>query len=169
MPFVVSWPDGITHSFETDETISTVDIMATFADLAGFSLPENAAEDSYSFLPVLLQDDYDKPLREATVLHSIDGRFAIVKDQWKLIVWPGSGGWSYPNTEEDLQGLPLFQLYNLERDPSEQNNLIHLHPEKAEELRTLLETYINNGRSTPGEPQHNDGLEKWEQLKWMEF
>ncbi len=169
VPFIVSWPDGITNSFETDETISTVDFMATFADLAGASLPDNAAEDSYSFLPVLLQTDYDKPLREATVLHSIDGRFAIVKDEWKLILWPGSGGWSSPNTEEDLQGLPPFQLYNLDIDPSEQDNLYHSQPEKVEELKSLLENYINNGRSTPGEPQSNDGPERWEQLEWMDY
>ncbi|TVQ01607.1 MAG: arylsulfatase [Balneolaceae bacterium] len=169
VPFVVSWPDGIPNSFETDETISTADFMATFADLVGTSLPDNAGEDSYSFLPVLLQQEYEKPLREATVLHSIDGRFAIVKDEWKLIFWPGSGGWSSPRTEEELQGLPSFQLYNLEKDPSEKLNLVYLYPDKVKELKSLLEKYINEGRSTPGAPQANDGPERWEQLDWMDL
>lgn len=169
VPFVVSWPDGISRSFETDETISTVDFMATFADMVGVTLPDESGEDSYSFLPVLKQEDYETPLREATVLHSINGRFAIIKEEWKLILWPGSGGWSSPRTEEELQGLPLFQLYNLEKDPAEQANLVNLYPKKVKELKSLLEKYINEGRSTPGVPQKNDGPEKWEQLEWMDF
>ncbi|SHG56724.1 Arylsulfatase A [Fodinibius roseus] len=169
VPFLVSWPDGIEGSFASNETISTADFMATFADLTGTNLPDNAAEDSYSFLPVLKQLAYGKPLREATVLHSIDGRFAIMKEEWKLILWPGSGGWSYPNTEEDLRGLPSFQLYNLEKDPAEKFNLVHIYPDKVKELKSLLEIYIDEGRSTPGIPQTNEGPERWEQLDWMEL
>jgi arylsulfatase A len=169
VPFVVSWPDEIEQGFTSGETISTVDFMATFAEIGGGSLPANAGEDSYSFLPVLLQEDYDTPLREATVLHSIEGRFAIIKDEWKLILWPGSGGWSYPRTEEELQGLPVFQLYNLDKDPSEKFNLVHLYPEKVKELKSLLEQYIEEGRSTPGESQRNDGPTKWPQLEWMDL
>lgn len=169
VPFVVNWPDGIEPGLSSDETISTVDLMATFAELTGVSLPDNAGEDSYSFLPVLMQQDYEKPLREATVFHSLDGRFAIKKGDWKLILWPGSGGWSYPNTEEELRRLPPFQLYNLKEDPSEEKNLVHLYPEKVKELKNLLEKYVRSGRSTPGEPQQNDGPERWAELDWMDF
>jgi len=169
VPFVVSWPDGIESGLTSDETISTVDLMATFSDLTGSSLPEDAGEDSYSFLPVLMQKEYEKPLREATVFHSLAGRFAIKKGNWKLILWPGSGGWSLPNTEEELRRLPLFQLYNLEKDPSEQTNLVHLYPDKVNELKALLQEYILSGRSTPGEPQENDGPKRWTELDWMDF
>lgn len=169
VPFVVNWPDGIDGGLTSDETISTVDLLATFADLTGGSLPDDAGEDSYSFLPVLMQKEYEKPLREATVFHSLAGRFAIRKGDWKLILWPGSGGWSYPNTGEELRRLPLFQLYNLEQDPSEENNLVHLYPDKVHELKALLEEYIRSGRSTPGEPQENDGPERWAELDWMDF
>jgi arylsulfatase A len=169
VPFLVSWPDGITGTFDSNETISTVDFIATFTDIVGTSLPNNAGEDSYSFLPVLMQEDYDTPIREATVLHSIEGRFAIIKDEWKLILWPGSGGWSSPGTEEELQGLPLFQLYNLEKDPSEKFNLVYLYPEKVKELKSLLEKYIDEGRSTPGVSQQNDGPARWPQLEWMDL
>lgn len=169
IPFIVSWPDGINPRLETDETISTVDLMATFADLTGVSLPDDAGEDSYSFLPVLMQQEYEKPLREATVFHSLDGRFAIKKDDWKLILWPGSGGWSYPNTEEELRRLPLFQLYNLKEDPSEERNLVHLYPEKVNELKKLLEKYVRNGRSTTGESLENDGPERWAELDWLDY
>lgn len=167
VPFIVSWPDKITNGFISNETISTVDVMATAADLVGARLPDDAGEDSYSLLPVLMQQQYSKPLREATVFHSIAGRFAIRKGAWKLILWPGSGGWSYPRTEDELRGLPSFQLYNLEVDPVEEKNLVYLYPEKVKELKSLLEQYIRQGRSTSGRPQENDGPERWSELDWM--
>jgi len=83
--------------------------MATVADILDFSIPDDAAEDSYSFLPVLTGENYKKPIREATVHHSISGRFAIRQGDWKLILWPGSGGWSYPRDNEITEDMHRFQ------------------------------------------------------------
>jgi hypothetical protein len=46
--------------------------------------------------------------------------------------------------------LPRFQLYDLERDPAEQINLIAAQPEVVQRLGRLLRGYITEGRSTPG-------------------
>ncbi|MBT4411080.1 MAG: hypothetical protein HOC82_14670, partial [Bacteroidetes bacterium] len=50
-----------------------------------------------------------------------------------------------------------MQLYNLENDIVEQNNLYNTYPDKVFELTTLLEKYVYDGRSTPGLPQNNTG------------
>ncbi len=168
VPFIVSWSDRVKEAFETDEIICTTDFMATAAEIAGTPLPDHAGEDSYSFLPVLLREDYQQPLREATVHHSIEGRFAIRQGDWKLILWPGSGGWSFPRTPEELQDLPSMQLYNLSKDPSEKKNIVREHPEKVQALKALLRKYVVEGRSTPGPSQKNDGPESWAQLNWMD-
>lgn len=168
VPFIVSWRDRIKKSFTTNEIICSTDFMASAAEIAGLTLPENAGEDSYSFLPIISQRKYRQPLREATVHHSIDGRFAIRRGDWKLIVWPGSGGWSFPRTQEDLRDLPDMQLFNLAEDPFERENVVQERPEKVKELRSLLIKYIKNGRSTPGELQKNDGEQGWEELSWMD-
>jgi arylsulfatase A-like enzyme len=141
--------------------------MATLADLVDYELPDQAGEDSFSFLPLLTGAKESTPIREATVHHSIDGSFAIRKEEWKLILCPGSGGWSFPRTPEELEGLPSMQLYNLETDPGEEQNLIGSHPVKVQEMKSLLSAYVNNGWSTPGAPQKNDGMETWKQLHWM--
>lgn len=167
VPFIVSWPDRIASS-RSHEVICTTDFMATAAELLEVNLPENAGEDSYSFLPVLTGKNYPQPLREATVHHSIDGRFAIRQGVWKLILWPGSGGWSFPRVQEDLQALPSMQLYRLDEDPAEQHNLLEQYPEKVTELKALLSRYIEEGRSTPGKPQKNDGSQQWAELDWMD-
>lgn len=168
VPFIVSWPNKINSSSHSDEILCTTDFMATAAELVGYQLPANAAEDSYSFLSVLTGTELQAPLREATIHHSIDGRFAIRQGDWKLILWPGSGGWTQPRTPEELSGLPPMQLYNLKLDPSESENVIVAHSGRAQEMKTLLSQYVINGRSTAGPTQQNDGAERWDELEWME-
>ena len=167
VPFIARWPNKIREGSRSEEVICTTDFMATAAEILGVELGQDTAEDSYSLLPVLTGRDHAKPLREATVHHSSNGRFAIRKGDWKLILWPGSGGWAFPSTQEEMEGLPRFQLYNLRRDPGEKNNLIGRYPQRAEELRALLTKYVLEGRSTPGDPQQNDGPPYWAELDWM--
>jgi arylsulfatase A-like enzyme len=132
------------------------DLMATLADLLSIPLPANAAEDSFSILPVLLGKD-SSPVHEAVVHHSIDGRFAIRQGRWKLALCSGSGGWGSPkDAAAREQGLPDHQLYDLVADPGETRNLYLEHPEVAEALKALLQRWIADGRSTPGPRQAND-------------
>ena len=63
--------------------------------------------------------------------------------------------------------LPKIQLYDLNKDPGEQNNLQDQLPEKVVELQELLTTQILNGRSTPGTNQQNEGGPHWKQLWWI--
>jgi len=131
--------------------------MATFAAILNYNLKDNEAEDSYNLLPAILNPGYKKVIREATVHHSIDGSFAIRKGDLKLLLAPGSGGWSYPRPGKEDKGLPPVQLYNIKEDPSEKVNLQDRYPEIVNELRNLLLKYIKEGRSTPGAIQKNDG------------
>ncbi len=163
----MSWPEKVKSGLKSNEIICTTDLMATLADILDFPLPDDAAEDSYSFLPVLTGEDYKTPIREATVHHSLDGRFAIRQGDWKLILWPGSGGWSYPTNKEITADMPGFQLYNLKEDPSEEKNLVSENPEKTSELKELLTQYIEKGRSTPGKAQQNEGMDAWTEINWM--
>ncbi len=167
VPFVLKWAGKVKEGTKSDELICTTDLMATLADLLDFNLPDNAAEDSYSFLPVIRGESYNDPVREALVHHSIDGRFAIRQGDWKLILWPGSGGWSYPRSKEEMKGLPDFQLYNLKEDPAEENNRVDDYPDRVKALRALLSKYIQQGRSTPGKTVQNEGMDKWPEIDWM--
>ena len=130
--------------------------MATCAELFGEKLPDNCSEDGASFYPALFGKEIPKK-REAIVHHSIDGKFAIRKDNWKLIFCPGSGGWSEPKDAKAAEmGLPKVQLYDMESDVAEKENLYAKYPEIVEELTSLMNEYIENGRSTPGKKSKND-------------
>lgn len=168
VPFVVRWPARIAQGRMSDEIICTTDLLATMADITGFTLPDDAGEDSYSMLPIFDDVTLGRPIREATVHHSIDGRFAIRQGDWKLILWPGSGGWSFPYATKDMEGCPKFQLYNLNDDPGETNNLVEELPGRVNTMKKLLASYVLQGRSTPGKSQENDGNSWWPQLGWMD-
>jgi len=60
----------------------------------------------------------------------------------------------------------LIQLYDLERDIGEKHNLYDRYPDVVYRLTRLLEKYVEQGRSTPGEPQKNTGQPNiWRSLK----
>ena len=159
VPFIVRWPAKVKGGLHCEQTISSVDLMATAAELSGAKIPANAGEDSYSIVPLLKDPSSAGAVRPYTIHHSIAGSFAIRQGDWKLSLCPGSGGWSDPkpkNARKD-DSLPAVQLYNLNEDLAEATNLYLQHPEKAEGLANLLAKAIRDGRSTPGEPQSNDG------------
>jgi arylsulfatase A len=60
--------------------------------------------------------------------------------------------------------LPAVQLYNMKEDPGETINLQDKYPDTVKELTMLLKKYIEEGRSTPGLRQKNDGLYPWKQI-----
>ena len=168
IPLIVKWPAAIKSGRVSDESVCLVDFIATVADLVSAELPDDAAEDSVSNLPLWLDEACSKPLREAIVHHSFDGAFSTRQGKWKLEMCPGSGGWSDPKPGEEPEGSPPIRLYALEMDIAERNNVYAQHPDVVRQLRDLLIRYIREGRSTPGQPQKNTGAEYWEQLHWME-
>ncbi|NPA37526.1 MAG: arylsulfatase [Chlorobi bacterium] len=168
VPFIAKWPAKIKAGTTFDKTCCTTDFMATVADITGIKLKDNEGEDSYSLLPVFENPSNPDYKREYTIHHSINGSFSIRKDNWKLELCPGSGGWSDPRPKKAREmGLPDIQLYDLSTDIAEQHNVYSEHPEKVKELYNLLMKCIEDGRSTPGAPQSNDKPLKgnWPQLK----
>jgi arylsulfatase A len=171
VPFIAKWPARIKAGTESQEVICTTDLFRTLAGLTGYDVSDNEGEDSYDITSLFDNPSPEDPLREATIHHSINGSFAIRKGHWKLIMCPGSGGWSYPRPADvkELPDLPDIQLYNLQEDPGETTNLQAEEKEKVSELKALLIKYINEGRSTPGQPQPNDSIGfVWNQIRFAD-
>jgi arylsulfatase A-like enzyme len=148
VPFIARWPGKIKPGSASDQTICLTDLTATAASIVGHNLPNDAAEDSYNILPILLGKAVDKPIREAIVHHSLSGMFAIRKGRWKLILGLGSGGFTAPRTIKPKPDGPQGQLYDLEADQGEKNNVWSKQPKVVAELSALLKRYHTTGRST---------------------
>ena len=162
VPFIVRWPGQIEAGSKSQQTITLADIMATCAEVVAHKLPANAAEDSVSLLPTLQGKSASGPLHEVVVHHSISGHFAVRKGKWKLLLCRGSGGWSPPRESAAAKrGLPPVQLYNLDDDPKETNNLQADYPEIVNQLTADLRRIVEQGRSTPGPKQPNHAAATW--------
>jgi len=168
IPFIVRWPGKVKPGTSNNNLIGQLDFMATCAEIVGKRLSPEQGVDSYSFLPSFL-DSKAKTTRPDLVHHSGHGFFAIRKGDWKLILCPGSGGWSKPtNNEATKEGLPAVQLYNMAKDVAEKNNVEKDYPEIVKKLTALLEKYVREGRSTPGSNQSNDvQIDIWKKGQYL--
>jgi arylsulfatase A len=143
VPLLVRWPKKVQPGTTSTVTTTHTDWYATFAEITASELGKEEAEDSFSLLPVLLQQE-KKWSRAPVINHSVSGMFAIRDGKWKLIAGNGSGGREKPS------GKPFakpYQLYDLEADPSETTNLIEKHPDIAEQLEKKLGQLRADGRS----------------------
>ena len=158
VPMIVRWPTKKNNK-KINNYIELTDIAATLSEITGVEVAEDFCEDSFSFLPIM--DNKESPqTRELTVHHSVQGKWALRRGKWKILLHAGSGGNDYPNLKDDSP----VQIYDMEKDPFEQNNLYPEQKELIEEMRMLCLQLIAKGRSTPGpeQPVEMDG--DWQQV-----
>lgn len=166
VPFLMRWPALIQAGSETNVPVCQTDYLATIAEIIGVKLPDNAGEDSYSLLPILQGKDYDKAVRGPVIHHSVTGHFAIRDGKWKLNMLRGSGGSLEPRFIEPKEGEAVFELYNMDVDPSETTNLYFAQPEVVKRLTKKITRIIKDGRTTPGIPQEYV-KENWDLPLWV--
>jgi len=142
VPFIVRWPQTISGGVSNSSTICLTDILATITEIQGLEQAGDVGPDSFSFYSLLLGDaDFQRP---PIIHHSVNGTFSIRHGKWKMIFSDGSGGRQQPI------GKPFnepYQLYNLEKDPSESINVLNENTEVAEILTGYLQQIQDKGTS----------------------
>lgn len=143
VPMIVRWPGKVEPGSKTDHASAFWDFMPTVADILkkyGTPAPEMtsaaswagsdcaaAATDGISYLPTLTgTGEQQKHEWLYWEFHEENGRQAILKDDWKGIVYDRSAGGK-------------IQLYNLREDPQEKDDVAAEHPDIAEEMLRLME------------------------------
>lgn len=136
VPLLVHWSGRVAPGTTSDQTVSLVDMTATFCALADAPLPADAALDSFDLSPILLGKGGEEPLRPYTVMGTRGmAELVLRRGPWKLILAPERN---------------RVQLYRLDDDPREERDLSGEHPEIVDELRGLLGQYVGSGCSRPG-------------------
>lgn len=168
VPFLMRWPAVIKAGIKVDVPVCQTDYLSTIAAIVGVTLSDEAGEDSYNLLPVLVGEKLDKNWRGAVIHHAVSGHFAIRDGKWKLNMLRGSGGSLAPRFMDVQDGEPPYELYNIASDPGETKNVYDDHPEIVAKLKKRITEIVTEGRSTPGK-QQDFVKDNWEQLTWMEF
>ena len=147
VPFIASWPGRIKPG-TSKELICHIDMLAAAAALTGQELIPEAAPDSFNILPALLGETGGKPCREYLVEHGFV--LGLRHGPWKYI--PSNAG--RPAKKGKGKAKPTAastggELYNLDDDIGEKNNLADAHPEIVKEMAAKLAEIQANGRSRP--------------------
>lgn len=137
-PLIARWPNYISPNLISKESLCLVDFFAAFAALLNLPTPNGVAEDSFNMLPALLGKKQAKPIRDSIIHHSFKGIFSIRHENWKLVKGLGSRGFTFPTKIIPKKGEPKGQLYDLEKDPEEKNNLWNDKTEIVDLLKDLL-------------------------------
>ena len=163
VPLVVRWPSRIEAGTSTDQMVCLTDIFATCAEIVEADLPEDGAEDSFSFGSSLLGTAGGDG-RTSLVNHSNHGEFAYRDGPWKL-VFKMSG----QNLQESRGEPTIAELYDLDSDISEQNDLSPKYPKIVERMTADLRALIERGTSRVGQKSSNDtivGFDTIQMKRW---
>ena len=125
VPMVAHWPGKIKAGTETDHISAFYDVLPTMCDLARISTPENI--DGISFLPVLLgEEGQEKHAYLYWEFPASGGQQAVRMRQWKGI------------RKNIFKDSLRVQLYNLEEDIQELNDVSTLHPDIVREIEEIF-------------------------------
>jgi arylsulfatase A-like enzyme len=154
VPFIMRWPGRVTAGTESHDLLCLNDLFATCAQLLGSNLPDEAAEDSFSFLREALGHDDESgiyPRRRQLVSHSVHGEFAFRDGDWKL-VYTMAG----PNIAASRGKRTVAKLYNLKTDVGERHDVAVQQAGLVELLTNKLREVIDRGVSRAALPRPND-------------
>ena len=164
VPFIARWPGKIPAAVVSSELICNIDMISTFAAMTGGELEDGQAQDSVSVLAALTGNP-EKPLRDHLLLSSFrSSHLSVRKGKWMFIGGPAGGGFNKRTQGDHAFGgpaaisfsgrensniengklkddIPAGQLYDLENDLAQTQNVYNQHPEVVKELSALLSSY----------------------------
>ena len=129
-PTLAWWPGTIGANSTCDEIATTMDLLPTFAGLAGGKVPKDRVIDGKNIAPLLLGQANAKSPHQAFFYYRGDNLQAVRSGKWKL----------------HTNG----QLYNLQKDIGEQINVAKQNPEVV----TRLKEYLDECRADLDEPKN---------------
>ncbi|MHC4338208.1 MAG: sulfatase family protein [Planctomycetota bacterium] len=134
-PCIMWWPGQIPPGKTCHQIATTMDLLPTFALLAGTKPPTDRIIDGRNIWPLMSAKPKAKSPHRAFYYYQIDQLQAVRSGKWKLHLplTPKKRHWGRP-----IPHAPLA-LYDLENDIAEKNNLAQHHPNVVKHLLALAE------------------------------
>ena len=139
VPMLVHWPGVTPENSATDRKVIIEDWFPTLLEIAGIGLPADLPQtlDGISFVPLLRQEAAEYPQPRTLFWHyphwwgprgpGIDAYSAVRQGPWKLIYYHASR---------------RYELFHLEDDIGETQNLAEVHEDKRRELAAVLSKFL---------------------------
>ncbi|NOX98011.1 MAG: sulfatase [Nitrospirae bacterium] len=124
VPCIMRWPAKIPAGKVCKELVTAMDFYPTFASLADVRLPEDKIIDGKDILPLMLNRTGEKSPHEAFFYYMKNDIEAVRNGKWKLHI--------RKNRNE------VKELYNLEADIGESNNVYYEFPEVVKDLTAKI-------------------------------
>jgi arylsulfatase len=143
VPFFMRYPRLSTSITNINTTAANIDILPTLAELCDARVPSDREIDGKSLVPVIRGNDVDwkdRPLffYWTRTYPELYNNVALQKGKYKLV----------GHTDYD-SGIPGFELYDIEKDPYEQTNIIRDNISMAESLKEEFDTYYEELINSP--------------------
>jgi arylsulfatase A-like enzyme len=122
VPAIAWWPTVIPPNCFCDDLSISLDVMPTFLEISGAKIPEGHFLDGQSLKPAFLQGSLPDRMRK--LFWSYGSQLAMREGPWKLWV--------------DSRKSGSAQLFHLDEDIAEKNNLILDHELKFERMKADL-------------------------------
>lgn len=132
VPFIARWPGKVPAGAACAEQASVMDILPTFAGLAGARMPTDRVIDGKDIWPLVSGRPGARTPHEAFFYHSAYGDLSAVRSgQWKLHIKISA----YGRSAKEKEAVPA--LYDLSADIGEQTNVAADHPDVVERLTKM--------------------------------
>jgi arylsulfatase len=143
VPFYVKYPAIGAKAKDIQATAAYIDVMPTIAGICNAKMPAGRKIDGSSLLPLITGEKEsfeDRPLFFSWSRHNPElyNNVALLKGGYKIV---GHTDYNAP--------LDSFELFDIDNDPFELNNLIKVYPGKGEELKNELDQIFMELTASP--------------------
>ena len=153
VPGIIRWPAKVQPGTVSDEPIIGTDIFTTVLAMNGISVPSDRTIDGESILPVFEGEKIERklPLFWRTHVSQADNRVAMRIGEWKIVA---------------NDTLEEFELFHIQEDWQEKNDLSEAKPEKLKEMVTALrQLWSEISEEGPNEWWESESQNKKPQMK----
>jgi arylsulfatase A-like enzyme len=145
-PLIIHWPEGIKAKGKLrTQPGHLIDIMATCVEIAGLQYPSNFNGNSIHPLEgkSLVPAFTNKSINREFIFWEHEGNRALRMGNWKLV----------SKTKKQKKFTPAdenaWELYDMEEDPSEINNLALKYPDKVKTMAAIWEKEAQRTMAKP--------------------
>jgi len=157
VPFLMNWKGRVPQGTVSDGQVMHCDIFATFLDAAGIPLPKMNGKNPMRGMSLMPHMLCGEAVPERTMIFELWGNVGVRKGDYKL--WSDVGREHSPDWDALVAELERtdLKLFDLSKDPAEQNDLRSQYPEVYATLKKeLIDHFANVNAEYPSAETHPD-------------